>query len=182
MPLCYRNVARDKDGHGLGICSLCAIDISDWLIDLQNRPGMTERQLQKRYRELLAEQDQRAELERRALNPGWVYYLQVDDRIKIGFSLDVKRRMRAYPPNAQLLAVHPGTKILERQIHEQFRGILASGREWFHPAKELHDHIGQVLDQFGPPQAKHIYRYREGHQETIKPHRRAHRGRNRRVR
>lgn len=182
MPLCHRPVIRGKDGVGLGICSLCALEISDWLIDLQNKPAMTERQLQRHYRDLKAQEDQRSELERRAMNPGWIYYIQIDDRIKIGFSLDVKSRMRAYPPNAHLLAVHPGTKKLEREMHEQFRSALAAGREWFHRAPEVLEHIEQVVAQFGPPETKHIHKYREGQQQTIQLHRRSHRGSNRRPR
>src|SRR5690554_2780796 len=43
------------------------------------------------------------------ISPGWVYYIRVGDTIKIGFSQDVSQRMRTYPPNAELLAAHPGT-------------------------------------------------------------------------
>jgi hypothetical protein len=183
MPMCHRAVARNKLGEGLGVCASCALDISDWLLDLQRAPGMTERQLQRRYRELQVEQDQRTEMERRAMTAGWIYYLKVDQRIKIGYSVDVKRRMRSYPPHARLLAVHPGTKTLEREMHNQFRNLLAAGREWFHPADELIAHIDRVVHDFGEPEARHIYRFREGNQtQVIKPHRRAHRGANQRVR
>lgn len=105
--------------------------------------------------------------------PGWVYYLRVDERIKIGFSTDVRQRMRAYPPTAELLAVHPGTRDTERQMHERFAGHLAQGREWFRVDAPVMDHITAVVSEFGPPPAKFIYRYREGTRQQIKAHRRS---------
>lgn len=93
-------------------------------------------------------------------DPAYVYYVQVDDLIKIGFAKDVKKRMRAYPPNAKLLAVHPGTKDVERQMHVRFEADLARGREWFHKSPLLEDHISDTREQFGDP-ASHAYEYRK---------------------
>lgn len=70
-----------------------------------------------------------------------VYYFQVDGRIKIGHAMDLRRRLRAYPPSGRLLAVEPGTQRLERARHRKFRDLLAEGREWFYPGPELLEHI-----------------------------------------
>jgi len=121
--------------------------------------------------------DQREEQEResRSLIAGWIYYIRVDERIKIGYSTDVKQRMRAYPPHSELLAVHPGTPTLEREMHAQFAGHLAQGREWFRPDDPVMVHIARVVEQFGPPPKSFIYRFRDGTTQRIKPHARSRR-------
>lgn len=87
------------------------------------------------------------------VQPGWIYYLSVGELIKIGYTTDVRRRLRSYPPDAKLLAVHPGTTALEHQLHVEFAGCLARGREWFAPHKVLMRHIDQVIAKFGEPRA-----------------------------
>lgn len=84
-----------------------------------------------------------------ALSQGWVYYLRVGDQIKIGFSTDVRRRLRSYPPGSELLALEPGDKKLERRRHNEFFEWLAAGREWFEPSDELLKHIQDVVDLHG---------------------------------
>lgn len=106
------------------------------------------------------EAEQRAKVAAsRGQHPGWIYYVRVGDRIKIGYSVDVKRRMRAYPPDSRLLAVHPGTPQLETEMHQRFAGSLAAGREWFRESTDLAEHIAQVVTQFGEPtQHRHHFR------------------------
>ncbi|WP_286218137.1 GIY-YIG nuclease family protein [Paraoerskovia sediminicola] len=86
--------------------------------------------------------------------PGWVYYIRIGDTVKIGYARNVAQRMRAYPPNAQLVAVEPGTKVLERKRHQHFGAHLAHGREWFTPCDELDDWIGTLRDFYGDPSGK----------------------------
>ncbi|MDG3012161.1 GIY-YIG nuclease family protein [Rhodococcus sp. D2-41] len=94
---------------------------------------------------------------------GEVYYARIGDRIKIGYSKDVRRRMRAYPPDTQLLAVHPGSKDTERQMHHRFAHCLADGREWFTPDTSLADHIESVVAEHGEP-TDHIHKFRRSKQ------------------
>lgn len=95
----------------------------------------------------------------RGEQPGWIYYLSVGDRVKIGFSTNVRRRMRQYPPSSHLLAVHPGTPDLEVEMHRRFAGSRAAGREWFNRSTDLLEHIDQVVEQFGDP-CEHRYHFR----------------------
>ncbi|UAJ79965.1 GIY-YIG nuclease family protein [Leifsonia sp. ZF2019] len=90
--------------------------------------------------------------------PGWVYYIRMGDLIKIGYATDVAKRMRNYPPSAQLLAAHPGTIELEREMHKRFSPDLARGREWFTESSDLSAHIAQVVAQFGD-QSGQSYQY-----------------------
>lgn len=99
----------------------------------------------------------------RGEQPGFVYYVQVGDRLKIGYSVDVRRRMRAYPPGSALLAVEPGSPELELQRHRQFAGCLLDGREWFRPDGVIHKQIAAVVEQHGDPSRfAHHYRSNRG--------------------
>lgn len=82
------------------------------------------------------------------LRAGMIYYIRIGDRIKIGYTRDMYRRMGQYPPNTELLAMHPGTPLLEQQMHQQFGKYLADGREWFHPNPELDAHIAKLKAQY----------------------------------
>jgi hypothetical protein len=170
MPRCHSPVALDQHGGGLGLCFGCIIDLSEYIDTLDDAPALTERRLQRRYKELQADATEAARAEQRALAQGWIYYLRVDERIKVGYSADVRQRMRSYPPHARLVAVHPGTKTLEAQIHQDLHSALAAGREWFHPHAEVLAHIDRVLAEFGQPEQRHVYKFTEGTRQTIKPH------------
>lgn len=91
---------------------------------------------------------------------GFIYYLLVADRVKIGFSIDIRQRMRAYPPGSELLAVEPGSMELEKQRHREFAHVRRSGREWFMPCPEIDAHVVALVEQHGNP-ARFGYRFRE---------------------
>lgn len=80
--------------------------------------------------------------------PGLIYYLRVADQIKIGYTADLPTRMKSYPPMAELLATHPGTRATERQMHQKFVTHRAARNEWFHPHDKLLTHIDLVRDQY----------------------------------
>lgn len=110
-------------------------------------------------------EDERYEAEKVALRQdreGFVYYLRVGERIKVGYSVDVKRRMRAYPPGSQLLAVEPGDRELETQRHRQFAGSRTDGREWFRPTPDILALAEEIVDTYGEPKRfAHHYRKNE---------------------
>lgn len=88
----------------------------------------------------------------RGSKPGWIYYVLTDGKIKIGYSTNITRRLRAYPPGSEVLAVHPGTPDLEKQIHRDFDAHRVAGREWFRPDPEILDHCERVVAEHGDPQ------------------------------
>lgn len=124
-----------------------------WSIFEAREPALHQELVREQYKDLQLERKD-AETEatetRRltAQRPGYVYYVEVGDRIKIGFTENVANRMRAYPPTSTLLAVHPGTPSMEKEMHSKFRVHLAEGREWFKPSEELAAHIEAVAKQF----------------------------------
>lgn len=92
--------------------------------------------------------------------PGWVYYVRQGDLIKIGFTDNLKQRMRAYAPTGELLACHPGTLETEKAMHQKFSVALDSGREWFRQRPELMAHIASTVATFGDPSI-FVYEYRK---------------------
>ena len=113
--------------------------------------------------------EERAEI-KEALQYGWVYYLRVGDQVKIGFSTDVRRRLRSYPPGSELLAVEPGEKKLERRRHNEFAEWLVAGREWFQPSAELLQHTRDLVTLHGSAgQYAHNYREPAWRQERRQP-------------
>lgn len=78
-----------------------------------------------------------------------VYYVQVGEYIKIGYTSQLKTRMTSYPPNKKLLATEPGDKTLERKRHEQFGHLLEHGHEWFRVDAKLIAHINELRRMAG---------------------------------
>ncbi len=162
MPYCNNRPLYDREGLNLGLCLSCCLPIAVHFERNSEEPRLTEQRLQRTLRERAAE-DRRVEAARsRAEMPGWVYYVQVGDRIKIGYAADVATRIRAYPPETKLLATHPGTLTLERDMHRRFQGSRAAGREWYYRHKDLLDHIAEVVRQFGEPGKRGLSHYAVG--------------------
>lgn len=122
-----------------------------------------------------SDQRQRADTRRaqdnafRGEQPGFVYYVQVGERLKIGYSADVRCRMRAYPPGSVLLAVEPGSTALERQRHQQFAGSLLDGREWFRPDRVILEEAAAIRARHGDPSRfAHRYRSKRGTMQKLR--------------
>lgn len=82
---------------------------------------------------------------------GWIYYVQVGDKIKIGYTKDLQRRIAQYPPDSVLLAARPGTIRDERTTHSLLSARRAAGREWYLIHDEVLGHIAAVVRQHGKP-------------------------------
>lgn len=159
------NLTQDRFGI---LCTGHAADIASAVVESQVAVHRFQQNLTMANSERMAfaqvgaaiQEQYDAELaERRQGREGFVYYIQVDERIKVGFSTDVKRRMRAYPPASKLLAVEPGDRDLEKRRHRQFAASLAYGREWFTPTQDLREHIDTVLAQHGAPPRHMAHHY-----------------------
>jgi len=64
---------------------------------------------------------------------GWIYYIRLDEKIKIGWTANLQQRIKSYPPHAVVLIEHPGTRYDERDLHRTFKPSRAAGREWYRP-------------------------------------------------
>jgi hypothetical protein len=107
---------------------------------------------------------------------GSVYYLRVGSFIKIGWTLNIEKRMRSYPPDSVLLAAEPGTRKDEQRRHRMFAAHRTHGREWYAMTPSLMHHIEQVAVAHGAPDpvtfaARPVEIPQPRRPETIKPRR-----------
>lgn len=77
-----------------------------------------------------------------------VYFAQARETgaIKIGFTIDVPRRMRQIRPEVDLLVAVEGGRGLERRMHERFAHLRIAG-EWFRPDRELMELISDLAEE-----------------------------------
>ncbi|WP_396921658.1 hypothetical protein [Mycolicibacterium sp.] len=68
-----------------------------------------------------------------------VYYLKFGDRVKIGTSTNLRKRLLDIPHD-EVLAVEPGGSAMERCRHLQFANSRVNG-EWFSSTDDLMQHI-----------------------------------------
>lgn len=80
---------------------------------------------------------------------GWIYYLRIGDHIKIGYASSLENRLRQYPPNAEYLLAHRGTKVDEKVAHDLLTVYRAAGKEWYSDCDEVADYIEQMRDRHG---------------------------------
>lgn len=107
-------------------------------------------------------------IDKHARTGGYVYFVRIDDLIKIGYSTQPYQRLRAYPPNAEVLGVFPGTKELEADLHGRFRFALKKGREWFRVADEITEYVNEMVAHYGPPDKAFTDRYQDpGPRQTV---------------
>jgi hypothetical protein len=79
-----------------------------------------------------------------------VYYVQVGDHIKIGYTYNLRQRLNSYPPSRRVLALEEvDSPNVETRRHNQFRHLLALGNEWFHPGPDLIEHINELRRRMG---------------------------------
>lgn len=74
-------------------------------------------------------------------HPGHVYYLLIEDLIKIGYASNLIQRFSDYPPHSTLMAVHPGTRIDEKAIQRRFVAHRTARHEWFADAAEIREYV-----------------------------------------
>jgi len=72
-----------------------------------------------------------------------VYYLRVDDRVKIGTTAQPRRRFAAIWHD-EVLAFERGDRMLEHRRHVQFAADRFPGTEWFRLTDALRAHIALV--------------------------------------
>lgn len=87
---------------------------------------------------------------------GQIYFVRLNGLIKVGWSLRLRTRLKAYGASAQILCHYPASRADETHLHRQLRPYLAMGREWYQDCKLLNDVIAQAVKQYGEPS---IYPY-----------------------
>lgn len=89
----------------------------------------------------------------RRLTHGWVYFIQSNGLIKIGFSKNVKRRIVSLQIGAAepvvLLGTIAGSQVTEKDVHRLFAKELVRG-EWFKPSAMLLAYIERERERTEP--------------------------------
>lgn len=80
---------------------------------------------------------------------GLIYYLQIGQHVKIGWTSSLETRLQSYPVTAVLLAAQPGTLADEQAMHAELKPHLAAGQEWYHDTQEIRALIDQALSTYG---------------------------------
>lgn len=70
---------------------------------------------------------------------GLVYYIRFGDRVKIGYTTNLKSRLRVLPHD-EVLATEQGSMSVERARHATFDALRVTG-EWFRYEEPLVSHI-----------------------------------------
>lgn len=82
---------------------------------------------------------------------GEIYFVQVDELIKVGWTSKLAERVRAYGPNAVLLVNYPGTRADESALHRQLTPARYRGREWYSDGDVIRMFITEAIEKHGPP-------------------------------
>lgn len=81
-----------------------------------------------------------------------VYYVQMGERIKIGYTKSVRNRMAQLRTHPRfVLATEPGGREMERMRHLEFAGLRDGRKEEFFPHDRLMRHIDLIRETYGPP-------------------------------
>lgn len=79
-----------------------------------------------------------------SLTPGRIYFLALDDKIKVGWTANMEQRMKSYPPHSRLIVACDGTRADERDLHRTLRTSLIAGREWYERTPHVMTTIREV--------------------------------------
>jgi hypothetical protein len=83
--------------------------------------------------------------------PSVVYFLRFGDRIKIGYSANLTRRLQTIPHDEVLLTI-PGASTAEANLHRTFASDRITG-EWFHASPRLLAAIRDLTERQGSSRA-----------------------------
>jgi hypothetical protein len=89
---------------------------------------------------------------------GWIYFVQKDGRIKIGFSSDPYRRIKRFGPQSVLLGLTEGDTSKERKFHRKFKRHKISG-EWFEDHQQIREFAARCNSPLPKPKERLISVY-----------------------
>lgn len=99
---------------------------------------------------------------------GEVYFVQVDDLIKVGWTSKLADRVRSYGPKAVLLVNYPGTRADEAALHRQLTPARSHGREWYADCDITRAFIAEAREKHGRPRFSRI-EWTEPKKSNIRP-------------
>lgn len=82
---------------------------------------------------------------------GDMYFIRLNEMVKVGWTRNLRSRLRAYGASAELLVHYPATRHDETNLHRQLRPALAKGREWYEDGPIIQRFIADAIAKHGPP-------------------------------
>lgn len=82
---------------------------------------------------------------------GVIYALLNGYNVKIGWTSNLERRLREYPPSTQLLVTYPGKRKDETALKRKFAHLATHGNEWFPYAPQITEWVDSMKAQHGDP-------------------------------
>lgn len=117
----------------------------------RQRAARTKRDVNERVASRADAEEVERKRSRSAQGHGHIYFIRLNDLIKVGWTGDLWNRVKAYGASAQLLVAYPGTRDDETYLHRQLRPALAKGREWYEDGAVLAHFIDEALAKYGQP-------------------------------
>lgn len=114
------------------VCTAHGVQIWAHIEKVRDRSGFHVAEAVARHRdreERQAEQNARDLAATRA--EGVIYFLELDEKIKVGWTGNLDQRMKSYPPHSRLIVSYPASRADERDLHRSLRLSLVAGREWY---------------------------------------------------
>lgn len=103
-------------------------------------------------RQALAEEDAQRKSDLKADKvEGQIYFIMLGDLVKVGWSSNLRKRLKSYGASAELLAHYPAYRADETHLHQQLKPSRAKGREWYHYDSAIRLYIVTAVAKYGPP-------------------------------
>lgn len=80
---------------------------------------------------------------------GHIYFVRLNGMVKVGWTRDLWKRLKAYGASAEVLCSYDGSRDDETNLHRQLRPVLAKGREWYEDGPIIADFIARAFKDFG---------------------------------
>lgn len=152
--LCAWRRCEYAASDGLPVCFRHAMEIHDHVRTVsESLPPPKPLTPEQKARAITLMDDKRAA---KRMLWGQIYYIRLNDVIKIGWTSCLNDRLISYHPGAILLAHHSGTRADERDLHRSFKPLRVHGREWYRgDAQIILDHIAKVIAENGEPKIEY---------------------------
>lgn len=136
-----------RDGATINgmVCTAHGVQIWSHIESVRDKDGFhvaeaVERQQDRMERQ--AAENARAVAATRA--EGWIYFLALDDKVKVGWTANFEQRMKNYPPHSRLIVRYPATRADERDLHRTLKTSLVAGREWYERTPQVMATIAEI--------------------------------------
>jgi hypothetical protein len=81
---------------------------------------------------------------------GVVYFVKAGERVKIGFTVDVERRLSQlqalFPDDLELVLSIPGSILMEKELHRRFQAFQLK-REWFLYSAQISAFVEKMVSE-----------------------------------